>query len=166
MRDRRFSVLAGAGMMWALGACAQLGIEGGTGDPAAAQDEDTELRSEEARPQLLLKDLGPTARRVKIIVLPGDAAVEIDGVPIRRRDGIIELTGKVGEAHRLRAVKGVQYLERDVTIQEAGASPPLLDLNERPARVAGPFVDRAAASAAPTAPTAPPRSSLLPEDFQ
>src|SRR4030095_9400244 len=86
---------------------------------------------EEAKPQSV-KDRGSTGRRVKLIVLPGDATVEVNGNPVRRRDGIIELLGKVDETRRIRVSKDKQSIEQDVTIQESGASPPLLDLNAHP----------------------------------
>lgn len=76
-------------------------------------------------------------RRVAVLVLPGDALVEVDGQPARRRDGVIELVGKVGDMHRLRAFKGTKSTgERPLTIPAAGAAPVLVDLNAAPA--AGP----------------------------
>src|SRR5690242_20093187 len=99
--------------------------------PASVNDEIGSL-AEEPAPSLRLKDLGATARRVSIIVLPGDAAVEVDGVGARRRDGVIELVGNLGELHRLRIFKGLQAIEKDVKIEEAGASPAFVDLNAPP----------------------------------
>lgn len=86
--------------------------------------------------------LGAEERRVAVVVLPGDALVEVDGQPVRRRDGIVELVGKVGEVRLVRAFKGAKSTEeKAVTIQEGGASPALVDLDEplprKAARAAG-----------------------------
>ncbi|WP_437721673.1 hypothetical protein [Sorangium sp. So ce861] len=82
--------------------------------------------------------LGPDERRVPLLVVPGDALVEVDGQPAYRRDGAIELTGKVGEVRLVRVWKGAKKpLEKRVMIQEIQPSPPLVDLNEAlPAKLA------------------------------
>lgn len=86
--------------------------------------------------------LGADERRVAVVVLPGDALVEVDGQPVRRRDGVVELVGKVGEVRLVQAFKGAKSTEeKAVTIQEGGASPALVDLDEplprKAARAAG-----------------------------
>lgn len=86
------------------------------------------LPSKKSRPQPSLSDLGPKGRRVKIIVLPGDASIEIDGSAARRRNGVVEIAGRVGDVRRLRVWKGAEQLQQDVTIEEAGASPAVIDL--------------------------------------
>lgn len=100
----------------------------------AAPDDGDLPEADEGMAQPTLKDLGEKGRRVTVIVKPGDAAVEVDGVAVRRRDGVIELIGKEGSPpRRLRVFKGLQSLEENVTITEAGASPALVDLNAKPA---------------------------------
>lgn len=105
-----------------------------------ASDEDlADILAEDAPHQPTLKDIGPNGRRAKVIVLPGDAAVEVEGLVVRRRDGIVELTGEAGQVSLLRVFKGERSIERHVTIEEdAGASPPLIDLDEQPVRAARP----------------------------
>jgi serine/threonine-protein kinase len=153
--------------MWTVVACEQAGPSKGDAAPAASSDDPTELYRTETRSQPLLKDLGPAVRRVNVIVLPGDATVDVDGIRYRRRDGIIELTGKVGEPHRFRVVKGSQSIEKEVIIPEAGAPPPLLDLNarsaEKPIGSGGAARPAASGSARPAAPATNP---MLPDDFQ
>jgi hypothetical protein len=167
MNARSVAALAGALGMWTVVACEQAGPSKGDPVPGSSSDTPTESPVVEARSRPLLKDLGPTARRVNVIVLPGDASVDVDGIPYRRRDGIIELTGKVGESHRFRVVKGSQYLEQEVIIPEPGASPPILDLNARPAeRPAGPGGAARPAAAGSAAPAAAPANPMLPDDFQ
>jgi serine/threonine-protein kinase len=80
------------------------------------------------RPELAV--LGPGERRVALFVVPGDALVEVDGQPAYRRDGVIELTGKVGDVRRVRVWKGAKITEEAVKIQETQPSPPLVDLKE------------------------------------
>jgi len=71
--------------------------------------------------------------RVALFVLPGDASVEVDNKPVRRRDGVIELVGKVGDKRRVRVFKGSKTTEEKVvTIQDTGTSPALVNLNEPP----------------------------------
>ncbi len=76
-----------------------------------------------------VQDLGADGRRVKVVVLPGDAQVLVNGASVRRRDGAVELVGKKGEVFKVRVSKAGQSVEKDVTIQDAGAEPPLIDLN-------------------------------------
>jgi WD40 repeat protein len=72
----------------------------------------------------------PGERRVKLLVAPGDATVEIDGFPGARWDGMIELVGKVGQPYRVRVSSrdAQRHGEARVTLLESGASPPRLDL--------------------------------------
>ncbi len=116
-------------------ACEQPGGGRAAVAPEETSDDALDLRDEDASPPRSLKDLGPSGRRVSVIVLPGDAEVEVAGVVVRRRDGVIELIGQVGQALPLRVFKGDISIERDVTILDTGASPPLLDLNKGPAPV-------------------------------
>jgi hypothetical protein len=78
-----------------------------------------------------LPRLAPDERRAALFVLPGDASVEVDGQLVQRWNGVVELVGKVGDVRRVSAFKGSKSIqERLVTIQESGASPSLIDLNE------------------------------------
>lgn len=170
MRARSAAVLSWMGLFGGVVACGQAGSLDGVPAPVSSGDEAPASEGREAPPQPLFRDLGSNARRMKVIVLPGDAAVEIDGVPVRRKEGIIELVGKVGETHRLRVVRGAQYLERDVSIpQEGGGSPLVLDLAARPVvrpAGAGSKAPGAAAPSASAAPSAAPVNPLLPPDLQ
>lgn len=143
-----------------LGGCGPGASASGRDGGAAADDEPALPERKEAPPVPSLAALGPDGRRVTVLVLPGDASVEVDGVSARRRDGVIELVGKVGEVRRLRVFKGTQQMERDVTLQEAGASPPALDLSTRPVSH-GVWAEEGKTPAATAAP-----SVLLPEEFQ
>ncbi|WP_437758971.1 hypothetical protein [Sorangium sp. So ce1389] len=103
----------------------------GGGAPAASSAAKGAASRAAARPGMAV--LGPDERRVALIVVPGDALVEVDGQPAYRRDGAIDLIGKVGDARRVRVWKGAKAApEKAVTIQETQPSPPLVDLNEAP----------------------------------
>lgn len=128
MMARDTAATAALVFLWALSACGQPGVEEGGAEPAtSAREIPVESRAPAAaRPAA--RRLGAGERRVKLLVLPADAVVEVDGVPMRRRDGVIELSGKVGQAHRVRVSRGAQHGETTVTLTDAGASPPSLDL--------------------------------------
>ena len=97
---------------------------------AALGEDKLPVPGRRAVPQGKLKGLGPDEQRVAIFVLPGDASVEVDGKPVQRRDGVIELVGKVGDQHRLRVFKGTKTEEKVVTLQEGRAVPSRVDLDE------------------------------------
>jgi eukaryotic-like serine/threonine-protein kinase len=130
LRFNGVTVLAAAALL-CLVACGQAPSGAGNGGPAAAGTAKPTSLKAAARPELSF--LGADERRVALIVVPGDAFVEVDGQPAYRRDGVIDLTGKVGEVRRVRVWKGTRTTEeKAVTIQEAQASPALVDLNEAP----------------------------------
>lgn len=90
--------------------------------------------------------LGPDERRVAVFVVPGDALVEVDGQRVERRDGVVELVGKLGAVQRLRAWKGDKSSEtKEITITESGANPSFVDVNEvKPAAKSGKVKPKAA----------------------
>jgi dipeptidyl aminopeptidase/acylaminoacyl peptidase len=119
-----------------------------------------------APPEPLLKDAGPAARRVKVVVLPSSAHVTVDGVAARRRAGVVEIESKVGAVHRLRATKAGVHVEQEVTVGDRSASPEVIDL--RP-RIAGRAPRHGAASASDRAPGFDPMSfadPAAPHDVQ
>lgn len=131
-RARAITALPLLGFAALLGACEEPAPAPSSPEAPSGDNELVALASKKKRPQPTLQDLGAKGRRVKIIVLPGDASVEVDDFVARRRNGVVEITGRVGEVHRLRIFKGTEQLEQDVTIEEAGASPAVLDLAARP----------------------------------
>ncbi|XXT19137.1 WD40 repeat domain-containing protein [Sorangium sp. So ce429] len=98
--------------------------------------------------------------RARVLVLPGDAEVELDGAPIGRRDGLIELSGHVGDRRRLTIVDGDTSIEKDVTIGPDGASPPTIDLAEETGQKNG------VTSSRPRKPGEGDFDSLMPGAFQ
>ncbi|WP_437293120.1 hypothetical protein [Sorangium sp. So ce426] len=83
------------------------------------------------------RPLASDERRVALVVVPGDASVEVDGQPARRTNGIIELVGKKGDSRKVRVFKGAKRMEeKTVLIGDADSSPMFLDLNAPPPPVA------------------------------
>jgi serine/threonine-protein kinase len=70
----------------------------------------------------------PAQRRVRVVILPADATVEIDGEKAEAHDGVLEVVGALGSVHRVRLSKDKNQFEGDVSVTEAGAMPPKLEL--------------------------------------
>ena len=104
----------------------------------------------------------PTSRRVAVVVLPSDAAVEVDGAPATVHDGTVDLDGTPGSKHRVRVVKGGREVVTEVAVTETGAVPAKVELVARPGGRPGPLAPPAG-SAAPSPPKAKP---LLPDRFE
>ncbi len=79
--------------------------------------------------------LRPGERRMSVFVLPGDAVVEVDGKPARRRDGVIEVLVEAGGKKRLTAGMGVtvtKVAEKPVNVDATAPKAMVVDLNEKP----------------------------------
>ena len=71
--------------------------------------------------------------RVPLFVLPVDALVEVDDVVARRRNGTVEIIGKVGAERRVRVFSGAaQTEEKIVKIEAMGTSPASIDARGLP----------------------------------
>lgn len=137
MKDRLAAALAVVSLM-GVPACGQApalpgsaGEPGTSAPPARAPGTERPATPMGEPPQRDSPLLAPEERRVPLVVLPGDAVVEVDGAPVRRRDGLVDLTGKVGAVVHVRVRKRDKSTDdRAVTIKETGASPAVIDLNE------------------------------------
>jgi serine/threonine-protein kinase len=67
-------------------------------------------------------------KRVKVVVLPNDASVEVDGTRTPVRAGLLEISGAVGSVHKVRVFKGKTESLSEVTVTEDGANPPKVEL--------------------------------------
>jgi hypothetical protein len=157
MSSRRIAALASMIGAWTLAACSPAGL-----DNCPPEPEETEGRSPGPvvvpRPPVpSLKELGPSARRVKLIVLPSDASVEIDRLPVRRRDGVVEHAGRAGDKFRVRVSRGSWSTEQELTIPSAPSPPIELKLSPPP-------VLRGKPSDALVSPRSKPEDPLIPED--
>lgn len=85
------------------------------------------------------RTLGANEVRVSLLVLPGDALVEVNKVPVRRRNGMVELVGNVGDEVLVNVILGANTnVERPVKIEAMGTSPALIDAEEESKVKTGP----------------------------
>ena len=103
----------------------------------------------------------PTSRRVAVVVLPADAAVEVDGVPRAVHDGTVDLEGTPGSTHRVRVAKGGREVVVEVAVTEIGAVPAKVEL-----RAGRPGVRPASGPSGTGAPAAKRPGPLLPDRFE
>ncbi|MFO0755907.1 MAG: serine/threonine-protein kinase [Byssovorax sp.] len=85
----------------------------------------------------------PGIKRVNLVIIPEDAAVEIDDEKAPIKNGIVSLTGTLGSVRRVHVHKGSLDTEQDVTISENGAQPPKIALTAAGPKPAGPPVPTA-----------------------
>jgi serine/threonine-protein kinase len=94
-------------------------------------------------------------RTVKLVVLPGEASVEVDGAPATAIEGAVEVVGALGSVHKVRIRSGAAEVLREVVISEQGALPPKIELAPATAGEAKP-------SAQPVAPRPSARPPSVP----
>jgi hypothetical protein len=90
-------------------------------------------------------------RSVRLAVEPAGVEVELDGHRAKVTDGTVEITGAVGDTHRVRLKLGEQETSGDVAIAESGAVPSRLALPLQPVITAATVTATATASAPPRA---------------
>jgi serine/threonine-protein kinase len=86
--------------------------------PASDREEDKDPPQEEDK----------SIKRVRVVVLPGDVHVEIEGKAAEVKDSIVEIEGKLGSVHRVRVFKGTSETTADVVVTESGALPPKIEV--------------------------------------
>jgi serine/threonine-protein kinase len=67
-------------------------------------------------------------KRVKVVVMPADATVEVEGAKVDSKGGIFEITGAPGTVRKVHIFKGKSETTTDVVVTEAGALPPKVEL--------------------------------------
>ena len=70
----------------------------------------------------------PEPKRVKVVILPSNAKVEVEGEPAEVKDGLLELEGKPGKVFKVRAFQGISETEAEVVVTESGALPPKIEV--------------------------------------
>lgn len=71
-----------------------------------------------------------SGRRWSLVVSPVEATVEVQGVRVPRRGGLIDLVGKQGDELRIRVSLGSTVIEKNVVLQKATLSPSKIDFFE------------------------------------
>jgi serine/threonine-protein kinase len=66
-------------------------------------------------------------RMVKLVILPAEATVEVDGEKTPISDGTIEIKGLVGSVHKVHVTTSDGETTRDVVVSESGAIPPKVE---------------------------------------
>jgi serine/threonine-protein kinase len=79
-----------------------------------------------------VRNVDISLKRTKVVIVPSDAFVEVDGTRTPARGGLAEVNGVLGSAHRVRVWKGRQESVVEVKITEDGASPPKIELGASP----------------------------------
>ncbi len=101
------------------------------GDSAAPAISATPSRTRQTPNEVTRKEqptLADDEVRVPLFVLPGDAMVEVDDAVVRRRNGTVELVGKIGAERRVRVFSGTTRTEEMIVkIESTGASPASID---------------------------------------
>jgi len=101
----------------------------------------------------------PSERSVKLVIIPDDAKVTVDGQPAKVKNGVVEIVGTLGSVHKVKLTSGKQEAEEDVVVTEIGAQPPKVAIDPVAAGVpktGGPAkASEGAKTAAPAAPAGP-----------
>ncbi|XXT18666.1 protein kinase [Sorangium sp. So ce429] len=93
-------------------------------------------------------------RRVRVVIMPEDASVEVDGERASVDRGVLEFSGRLGKQYKVRVFKGTAQVITDVVITEGGALPAKVEL---PAVLRGGIPARPSATATQgTGPKGPP----------
>jgi eukaryotic-like serine/threonine-protein kinase len=104
----------------------------------------------------------PALHRARLVVLPVDVVVEIDGKSAPIESGSVELEGALGSRHRVRLSKGKQERTDEVIMTDTGISPGKLEL-EMPK----PRVVTQATTLPPVKPTPSPSvDPMIPDKFR
>ena len=97
---------------------------------AAKGFEACELGYGRIRPSEPAKPVGATDLvATRIVVWPGDAEIEMSGVLVPRRNGLLELWAKPAEKKKLRVVEGADSMNMEVTFDSSGVKPSVIDLD-------------------------------------
>ncbi|WP_437633696.1 serine/threonine protein kinase [Sorangium sp. So ce854] len=88
----------------------------------------------------------PPERRVRVVIWPEDALVELEGERAATSDGVLEINGRLGRTYKVRVFKGSSQVTTEIAITEGGAYPAKVELPTAHARP----TPKASAAPAPT----------------
>jgi len=95
-------------------------------------------------------------RRMKVVIMPGDAQAEIEGEKAQVKLGLLEIAGVLGSVRRVHIFKGKNETTVDVIVTESGPSPPKIELT-----FGGPKPAVSAASSAGPASSSAPKPGII-----
>ncbi|MGK3988199.1 protein kinase [Sorangium sp. So ce136] len=98
----------------------------------------------------------PPKRRVRVVIWPEDALVELEGERATTTDGVLEINGRLGSTYKVRVFKGPVQVTTEVAITEGGAYPAKVELPVAHARPAPTTKASAPPGSGTTRPTVPP----------
>ncbi|WP_434043999.1 MULTISPECIES: serine/threonine protein kinase [Sorangium] len=67
-------------------------------------------------------------RRVRVVIWPEDALVELEGERATTTDGVLEINGRLGSTYKVRVFKGPTQVTTEIAITEGGAYPAKVEL--------------------------------------
>jgi len=88
-------------------------------------------------------------RAVKLVVLPKDAKVSVDGTTAEPIDGLVEISGQMGSVHKVLVTAGGESKVVEVVIAENGPIPAKVEVEPK-AVIAAPEAATVTATSAPT----------------
>jgi serine/threonine-protein kinase len=105
-------------------------------------------------------------RHAKLVVLPVDVVVEIDGKSAAIEGGTVELEGALGSRHRVRLSKGKQERTDEVIMTDTGISPEKLELEVAKPRATTKASANAATFPPPKPTPSPSVDPMIPDKFK
>jgi serine/threonine protein kinase len=73
-------------------------------------------------------------RTVRLVIIPDDATVEIEGAKVQVKDGLVEIKGALGSVHAVHVKSGDDETTSNVVVTEDGALPPKIELRPSAAK--------------------------------
>jgi serine/threonine-protein kinase len=91
----------------------------------------------------------PQERTVKLVVLPEEAKVTVDGKEATVKKGYVEISGTLGSVHKVKLTAFGRDVEEDITISENGPQPPKVEVEDTKKAAPGGATPKAPSTAAP-----------------
>lgn len=112
-----------------LGVMDRMGFLNEPEDVARRAFDDCEAQEGRSRPPNRENNVASTdLLAARVLILPSGTEVEVNGSKASLRDGFLELWGKPGEKKKVRVIDGPRSTDTEVTIDAAGAKPPVIEL--------------------------------------
>ena len=100
-------------------------------------------------------DPNAETRTVKLVIIPDEAEVKVDGAAVKVKKGAVEISGKPGSVHKVTVTVGKESIEEEVVVTDSGALPPKLELEPKKSTGGGAKPATTGATPSTAAPTTP-----------